>query len=156
MMDDQVTPALAQSSAVRAFEDLRGEVSLLRRAIEGLTAERRDQPDYGLTLEAIATSNEEIRAWSRKINERSALQLMPQGIGKQIDAAASQFRQQGQQELVAAQAALASAAAELQAISRHFHSRYEQERRVKLAGDFCFLGGLILPPILSMIEVVWQ
>jgi hypothetical protein len=60
-MDDPATPARAQSSAARAFEDLRSEVSLLRRAIEGLAAERRDQPDYAPTLEVLAASNEEIR-----------------------------------------------------------------------------------------------
>lgn len=39
--------------AAQAFEDLRGEVSLIRRAVERLTAERAepsDAPDYSETL----------------------------------------------------------------------------------------------------------
>jgi len=62
-MDDQATSAPDESSAVQAFEGLRREISLLRRAIEGLAAEKRDQPDYGPTLEALATTNEGIREW---------------------------------------------------------------------------------------------
>lgn len=58
-MDDQVTPTLPQSSAVRVFDELRGEVSLLRR---GFAAERRDQPDHGPTLGSLATSTKELRA----------------------------------------------------------------------------------------------
>ncbi|MFN3727350.1 MAG: hypothetical protein ACK4SZ_13725 [Allosphingosinicella sp.] len=153
-MDDQVTPALAQSSAARAFEDLRGEVSLLRRAIEGLTAERRDQPDYGPTLEALAASNDELRAWARKVSERPALQLTPQQIGEQIEAAASRFRRLDRQELCAEHAQLASAIAEVRAISRTALTDNEQVRRVKIVGGTCFLAALILGLLLAQIAAL--
>src|SRR3546814_12082283 len=38
----------------QAFAELRSEVSLLRRAIEGLTAERQNAPDYAPTLKVLA------------------------------------------------------------------------------------------------------
>jgi hypothetical protein len=148
-MDDQVTPALGQSSAIRAFEELRGEVSLLRRAIEGLTAERRDQPDYGPTLEELATSTEQIRAWARKVNELPALKLTPQRIGEEIDVAASRFRAQDQQELAAEHARLGRAIAQVDAISSHARTTYEQVRREKIIGGLCFLTGLLLWAILG-------
>jgi hypothetical protein len=155
-MDDQVTPAVAQSSAARAFEDLRGEVSLLRRAIEGLSAERRDQPDYQPTLEALATSNEQIRVWVRKVNELPALKLTPQQIGGDIEAAASRFRQMDRQELSTERARLADTIAELRTILRQAHTAYEQARREKIVGGLCFLGGLLLWPLLAEIEVIWR
>jgi hypothetical protein len=148
-MNDQVTPALAQSSAARAFDDLRGEVSLLRRAIEGLAAERRGQPDYGPTLEALAASSDELRAWARKIHERPGIQLTPQRIGEQIEAAASRFRQLDRQELEAELARLANAIAEVRAISRTARTDYEQVRRVKIVGGSCFLVALILGLLLA-------
>ena len=155
-MDDQVTPPLAQSNAVRAFDDLRGEVSLLRRSIEGLAAERRDQPDYGATLEALAASTDEIRRWASKMSERPALQLTPQDIGEQIEAVASRFREQDRQGLTAAQRRLASAVDEVKAASRQARTAYEQLRREKIVGGVCFLGGFLLWGILDQISLVWR
>ncbi len=155
-MDDQVTPALAQSSAVRAFDDLRGEVSLLRRAIEGLTAERRDQPDYGPTLEALATSIEKLGAWARKVSGLPALQLTPQEIGEQIEAAASRFRQIDRQELGAEHARLVDAIAKVEAIARRARTTSEQVRREKIVGGVCFLGGSMFWTILLQIWVAWR
>ncbi len=149
-MDDQTSSALAQSSAVRAFEDLRGEISLLRRAIEGLTAERRDQPDYGPTLEALAASSKQIRGWAKRINEQPALQLTPQRLSDQIEAASSRLRQQERQELAAEHARLAASIAEVKAISWQARSAYEQVRREKIIGGVCFLSGLLLAPLVQV------
>lgn len=154
-MDDQLTPAVAQSSAARAFEDLRGEVSLLRRAIEGLAAERRDQPDYGPTLEALAASNGEIRAWAKKINERPAIQLTPQRVGDEIRAAASLFRQGDRQEVENERARLANAIHQIGVILHQARTASEQARREKIVGGVCFLSGLLLGPLLAQIQAMW-
>lgn len=155
-MDDQVTPAVAQSSAARAFDDLRGEVSLLRRAIEGLTAERRDQPDYGPTLEALATSNEEIRGWAKKINDRPAMQLTPQRFADEVEAAAALLREPDRQELRSEHSRLAGAIKDVKAISLEARTAYEQVRRVKIVGGVCFLCGLLLGPLLAQIDMIWR
>jgi septation ring formation regulator EzrA len=155
-MDDQVTPALAQSSAARAFDDLRGEISLLRRAVEGLTAERRDQPDYSRTLEALATSNEEIRAWARKISERPALQLTPERIGEQIQAASSGFRQLDRHDLRLEQVCLENAVAELRAALRQTRTANEQLRQIKIVGGVCFLAGFMIGPLLAQVSIGWS
>ena len=133
-MDDQVTPALAQSSAARAFDDLRGEVSLLRRAIEGLAAERRDQPDYGPTLEALAISNEEIKNWARKINERPAVRLTPLEIGEQIEEAVAKLRAEDRRQLEVAHGQLKSALKEVRMLSATARVASEQVRREKSSG----------------------
>ena len=151
-MDDQTTPALAQSSA---FEDLRGEVSLLRRAIEGLTAERANQPDYGPTLEALVRSNEEIREWARRVSERPALQLTPRKLCEQIEEEIARFREQDRQVLEGACDQLVSALERVKAISAQVRTKYEQARLVKIVGGVCFLGGLLLESLLSQITLVW-
>lgn len=143
-MSDQITPAEAQSSAALAFEELRGEVSLLRRAIEGLTAERQNQPDYGPTLEALIRSNEEIREWAKKVSGRPAIKLTPQGLAEQIEAVAARSRAQDQQVLEVARSHLAHAADELKAISVATRTAYEQARMLKIVGGICFPAGMML------------
>lgn len=155
-MDDQVTPALAQSSASRAFDELRGEVSLLRRAIEGLAAERRDQPDYGPTLEALAAASEQTKVWARKISEKPAIQLTPRQISQEIDASVATRRQQDQKELAMAQAGLKSAIADVKSISFQVRNSHEQVRQVKIVGGVCFLGGFVLGPLLAQVELLWR
>ena len=154
-MDDQVTPALAQSSAVRAFEELRGEVSLLRRAIEGLAAERRNQPDYGPTLEALTAASEQTKDWARKISEKPAIQLTPRQISEEIDASVATRRRQDQKELAMAQAGLKSAIADVKSISSQVRNSHEQVRQVKIVGGVCFLGGFVLGPLLAQVELLW-
>ena len=153
-MDNQVTPGVAQSSAVQAFEELRGEISLLRRAIEGLTVERRDQPDYGPTLEALVKSNEEIREWARRISERPALQLTPRKFGDQIEEEIARFREHDRQLVEGVQGQLLSAIGEVKAISARMRTSYEQARIVKIVGGVCLLGGFLLGLLLSKIDLL--
>jgi hypothetical protein len=155
-MHDHVSPPLPESSAVRVFEELRCEVSLLRRAIEGLTAERRDQPDYGPTLEELVTSTEQIRVWARRVNELPALKLTPQSIGDEIEAAASRFRDLDQRKLQDEHSRLTEATREVKAISLAARTAREQERREKIVGGLSFLCGLMLVPLLSMFEMLFR
>ncbi|MET0376493.1 MAG: hypothetical protein ABW128_19850, partial [Rhizorhabdus sp.] len=73
--------------AARAFEGLRGEVTLLRRAVERLTAERAgngDAPDYSETLGAIANN---ITATARAVDalvNSPALALTPEELNRRI------------------------------------------------------------------------
>lgn len=153
-MNNEVTPGLAQSSAVQAFEELRGEVSLLRRAVGALAAERREQPDYGPTLEALAASTDAIGRWAAKIDQRPALQLTPERIGEQIEAAASYSREKDERLLSAAHEQLQSAMAEVKALSRLARTSQEQARREKIVGGICFLGGLMLGTLLAQIAAL--
>ena len=49
-MESHANSPIAPDDPATAFAALRGEVSLLRRAVEGLTAERQNVPDYSPTL----------------------------------------------------------------------------------------------------------
>ncbi|RZF60881.1 hypothetical protein EWE75_20705 [Sphingomonas populi] len=98
-MDQHITPSADISSAAHAFESLRAEISLLRRATERLTDERSAQPDYAPSLEAIAKRLEDVCVWARRVSERPALKLTPESIGRDIDAAAVHARRHDQELL---------------------------------------------------------
>src|SRR3546814_2326084 len=53
-MDSESALPGTNNDPASAFEALRGEISLLRRAVEGLTAERQAAPNYKPTLAAMA------------------------------------------------------------------------------------------------------
>jgi hypothetical protein len=155
-MDDKDTPAPAQSSAERAFDELRGEVSLLRRALEGLAAERRNRPDYGPTLEALANSTQEIRDWAKKVNERPAVRLTPLQIGEQIEQAVVSLRTHDQRQLEVVHGQLTVALNEVRALSATTHAASEQARAKKIVGGLSFLGGLMLLMLLVELDPVWR
>ena len=73
--------------AARAFEDLRAELSLLRRAVERLTAERTelpDAPDYSETLGVISRN---LSGTAQKVDalvRSPALSLTPETLNRQI------------------------------------------------------------------------
>jgi hypothetical protein len=57
---DQDCPVDRMDAEAPAFAGLRAEISLLRRAVERLTDERTDQPDFAPHLEAIAKHPEDL------------------------------------------------------------------------------------------------
>lgn len=75
-----------------AFDALRREVSLALRAIQGLAAEHRDQPDYRETLKALndqlAVANKALAA----ITSSPAMRLTPQNLTQGIIKASEQAR----------------------------------------------------------------
>lgn len=76
----------------RAFDALRREVSFALRAIQGLAAEHRDQPDYRETLKALddqmAAANKALAA----IVSSPAMRLTPQNLTQGIIKASEQAR----------------------------------------------------------------
>lgn len=91
--------------AARAFDDLRGEVTLLRRAVERLAAERAGDgaaPDYSETLGVIANN---ITATAQRVDalvNSPALALTPEEIGRQIRAASFDARREDHRLFTAA------------------------------------------------------
>jgi hypothetical protein len=76
----------------RAFDDLRREVSLALRAIQGLAAEHRDQPDYRDSLKALddrlAAANKALAT----IATSPAMRLTPHSLTQEIVKASEQAR----------------------------------------------------------------
>lgn len=76
-----------------AFDDMRAELSLLVRAIQGLTAEREKTPDYSETLGQMDGRLRKIAGNILWIAEQPAMKLTPETMSAQIVEAAKGARE---------------------------------------------------------------
>ena len=133
--------------AAQAFEELRAEVTLMRRAVERLTAERMEvpePPDYSETLGVIANN---ITATAQRVDmlvKSPMLALTPEQLAGRITAAASTARQEDRQTI-------ATARTGLEDVTRQLHGYVVSARR----GDeqnrwlmWSAIGGVVLGMIL--------
>lgn len=100
-MDQDQAQHDEETFADRAFDDLRGEVGLLRRAIEQLVSERQknETPDYTPTLAATATRLDEIAKFMGAVARSPAMRLTPESVAREIVAVAETARA-GDREIV--------------------------------------------------------
>lgn len=116
------------ADATEAFEAMRGELALLRRAVEGLAAERGaiDVPDYTETLGALQqgvnTATGRINAIGQILAKAPALGMTPEDMTQRIAAAGTATRREDQ-------AALATARKELEDMTRQLHGVVVLARR---------------------------
>ncbi|PZR78120.1 MAG: hypothetical protein DI537_42445 [Stutzerimonas stutzeri] len=99
--EDQV----GDDAAAEAFEELRAEVTLLRRAVERLAAERAELPqpkDYDETLGRIAKAINTLAERMDVLADRPGISITPEGIARQVAAAASTVRAEDQRTIAAA------------------------------------------------------
>lgn len=73
-----------EDDPANAFAALRGEVSLLRRAIEGLTAERQNVSDYTPTLAGMSRRLSHVEELLEKVAESPAMRLTPEDLALSI------------------------------------------------------------------------
>ncbi|WP_286749458.1 hypothetical protein [Sphingopyxis sp. SCN 67-31] len=94
--------------ATRAFTELKGELALLRRAIEHVAAEKADIeiPDYSNTLAKIAKA-------LIAIESAPALQMTPEDLAARIEAAAALARREDQAAIAELKRELAEARRDL-------------------------------------------
>jgi len=76
----------ATSDPAKAFEDLRAEVSVLRKAVEALPAAMRDNrpPDYAQDLAVIGKGLDDIGGQLETIQKSPALRMTPEQQGQSI------------------------------------------------------------------------
>ena len=79
-------------SSAQAFEELRGEVSLTRRAVEGLTAARERVPDYTETLGAMTEALSAALNRLERIERSPAVRLSPEAIAIELIKASAAVR----------------------------------------------------------------
>jgi hypothetical protein len=77
------------SDNARAFEDLRAEISLIRHAVEGLTAVRERVPDYTPTLGEMSEDLRALQDALERIESNPAFGLTPAALAMEIANAAS-------------------------------------------------------------------
>ena len=148
MMDD------GEDQAAQAFESLRAEVSLMRRAVERLAAERAevpdvpDVPDYSETLGVISRN---LSATAQRVDalvKSPALSLTPEETGRQIDAASFTARREDQRLFTAAKQGLEEVTAKLGRYLRSDIQAGEQHRRLWQAGLVGLVAGMAVWAVL--------
>lgn len=153
-----------EDQAAQAFENLRAEVSLMRRAVERLAAERAEVPDAPDYSETLGVISQNLSATAQRVDamvHSPALALTPEEITRQIGAAGYTVRREDQRQFTAARQALEEMTAR---IGRQLHSHIEageQRRRLGHAGLIGLIAGMavwaILPgPIARAMPESWH
>jgi len=135
----------------QAFEDLRAEVSVLRRAIEALPAAMRESrsPDYSQDLAVIGKGLDEVGEQLETILKSPALTRTPEQQSQAIaNAGANLIREAAQRLDRAAQ----EAERERSRLSGIIGQAWAQDRQFRLLcwiGGTAFAVGLLLSPIVA-------
>lgn len=141
--NDQV----GDDAAAEAFEELRAEVTLLRRAVERLAAERAEvpeQPDYSETLGRIAQAIVKLGQRMDVLAERPGVSISPEGIARQITAAGASVRAEDQRTIAAARQGLEEATRKLDSYVVSARRGDEQNKWLAwMAGGGVVLGMLL-------------
>jgi hypothetical protein len=143
--------------AAQAFEALRGEVALLRRAMEGFAAEHRslEIPDYS---ESIAQTTSMVSSIGKRLvalSELPAFALSPQDFSQQILSASKTVREQDRQTILAGRNTLREAVSQL---SQHLQSAREADQQAKAllwAGGAGVLVGMLARAFLIAPMIHW-
>jgi hypothetical protein len=127
-----------------AFNQLRAEVSLLRRATERLTDERDNVIDYTPTLGAIQKHIAEFVAWAKKINAQPGMQLTPEEISREIDQSAVYLRQCDHDKLDEARKHFGYRMQELRELIRQPQQAEQQDQELKYNRIAFLIAGMIV------------
>ena len=141
-----VEPQQPNDPAAQAFAQLRGEVALLRRAVEQLASERADivLPDYSATLGKIALTLGEIGGDMQQMAQSPALEVAPESLAQRIDAAAQAARRTDHAAQIDARERLDRATTDMRQIIGTVRTRDEQRHRLAWVGGGALLAGMML------------
>lgn len=132
----------SEGGAARAFAQLGREVSLLRAAVEGLTAAREniDIPDYEPTLERTEKILAALVHQIDGLAKKPAMTLTPETMGQRLNASVADATRELQHQVQSAKSAMAGAAHDLQNMVASARRGDEQNMWLIWAG----VGGLVL------------
>ncbi|MCB2057963.1 MAG: hypothetical protein H6916_03400 [Novosphingobium sp.] len=132
--------------AAEAFARLQGELALMRRAVEHLSAERADIviPDYGPTLTDMTKRMGAISESLKGMAGHPAMQMTPDSIGNRIAAAAEAARRSDQDRITQARSDLSHAAQEMRSVTAHARTAAEQRQRLYQVAGGALLAGILL------------
>jgi hypothetical protein len=139
-------PEAAADPAALAFEALREEVSLLRRGVAGIAAERAaiETPDYSETLGQIMRTSAATAAGLKALGAMPALRLTAQDWGREIAAASEPARRADQEALTGAHDAFQQAAHDMAASLSSARLADNQRRWLLYTGAVGILAGMLL------------
>ena len=139
-METEPSQPASQEDPAWAFIALRGEVSLLRRAVQGLTAERHNTPDYTPTLTDLAGKLGHIEAFLGKVAESPAMRLTPENVAVSVARASETARAGDRESLEKAGAILRASIASINGVVEHAWTADRQWKQLYWTGG----GGLII------------
>lgn len=147
--------------ASEAFERLRQEVALLRRAVEGLAADEQGETlDYTPTLAELSEAVGAVNAQLADLGERPALALGPEHLSALLKQASAIVVARPMAELGRDRAAFARGTEALQTASQAELARRGSSRRYAAAGGVgalagAALWGLLLGPLARSLPSSW-
>ncbi|MBU0555680.1 MAG: hypothetical protein KKD64_11370 [Alphaproteobacteria bacterium] len=147
-MTDNFPESAPADDIAEAFEALRGEVSLTRRAVEGLTAAREHMPDYSATLGKMAEALKQAAEGIDRVERSPAVRLSPAAMADEIRKAGTDARAEDHALLSATRDALMRSIGCVDGIVERGRAADQQLRRVIWAGVGGALGGTLLMAIL--------
>ena len=141
-MSQDIVPAA--SDPARAFEDLRGEVSLLRRAVQGLTAERENAPDYLPTLQQMVERLDWLTREVERISKAPAMELNAETLTRRLEQASDHARTEASRLVADANVAARASIARIDAVVDRGWTAERQWRQLFWAAGIAFVLGVIL------------
>ena len=143
--DDQL------DDATRAFDDLRAEVAVLRRAGEALGPALKENrsPDYSLSLGQIAKTQATIGTRLEAIEGHPALRMTPAAFGEQLERAVTNASRAARREAEDLVQGISGACHEAQAMLGSARTREAQNWWLAQAAMLGIVAGLILFPLLG-------
>ncbi|MEG3125145.1 hypothetical protein [Sphingomonas sp. GB1N7] len=147
-MTDDSTQTAPPTDIIQAFETLRGEVSLTRAALEGLTAARERIPDYSLTLGQIVHDLKGVAAGIAKIEALPILRLSQSARTAEIVEAGAEVRAADHAMLMETRDVLLHSIGRVDGIVERGQAADRQWRRVIQAGCGGALAATVLMAIL--------
>ena len=135
----------------KAFEDLRAEVSVLRKAVEALPAAIRDNrpPDFAQDLAVIGKGLDDIGAQIEALQKYPALRMTPEQQGHSIANAGSALIREAAQKLDRATLEVERERSHLAAMIGEAHTQDRQFRNLCWIGGITLAAGLILSPFIA-------
>lgn len=139
-----------EAGAAEAFEAMRGELALLRRAVEGLAAERGaiDVPDYTETLgrmqKGVDATADRIAVINDVIARSPALAMTPEQMAQRIAAAGNAARREDQVALATGRKGLEDVTRQLHGLVASARHAGEQNRRLAWSA----IGGVAIGMVL--------
>ena len=131
-----------------AFEALRGEVSLTRLAVEGLTAARERIPDYSVTLAQMEKALKAATSGIERIERSPAVSLSPTAMTAEIVKASIDARAEDRTLLTNTRDALARSIGRVDGIVERGQAADRQWDRVLWAAGGGAFAGMLLMSVL--------
>jgi hypothetical protein len=162
MDEDEYREPHAGDDPVAAFERLRGEVSLLRHAVEALTTAREsiDIPDYEPTLERTEKVLGILVQQIDGVRKSPAMRLTPENMGGRLNASVAEATHELRAQVQATDMVLRGAARDLSDMVTSARRGDEQNRWLYIVGGVGLVLGLLLytllaGPIARMMPASW-